>query len=78
MCVCVCVDYCLFIFLSMGNILYGFFICIFFCDYILKVVLLYCIYIILFVFFFKIFLLIIVICDNDVRNMICYLWVGIR
>lgn len=36
------------------------------------------IYNILFVFFFKIPLSIIATCDNDVRNMICHLWVGTR
>lgn len=56
MCVCVCVDHCLFIPSSMGNILHGFSTCIPFCDYISKVVLLYCIYIIYYSFFSSKFL----------------------
>lgn len=77
-CVCVCVDHCLFIPSSMGNILHGFPTCNPFCDFISKVVLLYCIYYILFVVFFLISLSIFATCDNDVRNMICHLWVGTR
>lgn len=76
--VCVCVCRSLLVPSSMVNILHGFSTCTPFCDYISKVVLLYCIYYILFVFFFKIPLSIIATCDNDVRNMICHLWVGTR
>lgn len=76
MCVCVCRS--LLVHSSMVNILHGFSTCTPFCDFISKVVLLYCIYYILFVFFFKIPLSINATCDNDVRNMICHLWVGTR